>query len=97
MPLPLPEPSTSGLARKWVLPIIFGAIAVAVAFDIFEAGRTPVQQYSLPKEVFHIPEKCRHQAFDITQGQITANLPMMQARELENLASSCGGWVEKGK
>lgn len=95
MPLPLPEPSTSVSRHRWVIPLVFGVIAVAVAFDIFEAGRAPVQQYSLPKEVFHIPQKCRHQAFDITQGQITANLPMMQARQLEDLANRCGGWVER--
>lgn len=95
MPLPLPEISSSVSRRRWVIPVVFGAIAVAVAFDIFEASRVPVQQHSLPRETFHIPEKCRKQAFDITQGQLDANLPMMQARELEDLANRCGGWVEK--
>ena len=73
------------------------AMSMAIGWMVYKAGNTQPQAASIPHIVAHIPAKCRQQAFDITQGQMTANLPMMQARELEDLATKCGGWIEQGK
>jgi hypothetical protein len=45
----------------------------------------------------HVPEKCRKQAFDLTQGQMEANLDMMRAKQLQDLAVRCGGWVTEDR